>query len=80
LDGLREIIERHGAAPKNNDPDPGDIDYEFFHEACRNERVIEGILRYLIEYFPNAVRDADGYVSSEEERVGGCTPLHRIFA
>jgi ankyrin repeat protein len=72
LDGLREIIERHGAAPKL------DIDYKFFHAACDNERLTEGILRYLLEYFPNAVRNADGYVSNGEERVGGCTPLHVI--
>ncbi len=76
LDGLPEIIERLGAAaPKNNDPN---IDYKFFHAACDNERITEGILRYLLEYFPNAIRDTDGYVSNGEERVGGCTPINII--
>lgn len=65
-DGLREIMERHGRAP-NNDPS---IDYEFFHRACRNERVTEGILRYLIEHFPNAVRAIGGI---------GQLPIHSLF-
>ena len=30
--------------------------YGFFREACDNERVTEGIIRYLLEYFPNAAR------------------------
>jgi ankyrin repeat protein len=51
LDGLRAIIEKHGI---NNHPN---IDYDFFHGACHNERVSEGILRCLLEYFPNAARD-----------------------
>ena len=62
-DGLRGIIERHGVAPKNND----NIDYEFFRQSCDNERLTEGIIRCLLEYFPNAVRHAD------EE---GQLPLH----
>ena len=77
-DGLRAIFEGHGVAPNNNDPN---ISYEFFHEACLNKKVTEGILRYLLEYsyFPHAVRYADGYISDEtEEKVGGCTPLHSI--
>ncbi len=53
-DGLRAIIERHGAAPNINDININN--YAFFHEVCINERVTEGILRYLLEYFPNAVR------------------------
>ena len=52
LDGLCEIIERHGVAPKNN----GITNYEFFRQTCLNERLTEEILRYLLEYFPNAVR------------------------
>ncbi len=68
-DGLCEIIiEKHGIiAPKNNDANINN--YEFFHEACRNERSTEGILRYLLDNFPNAVRDDD------EE---GLLPLHII--
>jgi ankyrin repeat protein len=74
-DGLHEIIERHGCAPNNDDPN---INYEFFHEACRNEKVTEGILRCLLEYFPNAAKNTDGCVFNGEENVGGCTPLHII--
>jgi ankyrin repeat protein len=66
-DGLHEIIERHCAAPDHDDPN---IDYEFFRQACRNEKVTEEILRYLLEYFPNAIRYAD-------ER--GQLPLHHII-
>ena len=65
-DGVRAIIERHGAAPNNNDPS---IDYKFFHSACDNESVTEGILRCLVEYFPNAVK-----AIGEEGR----SPLHSI--
>ncbi len=57
LDGLRGIIERHGAAPNNNDNDSS-IDYKFFYHVCDNERLTKEILRYLVEYFPNAVRYA----------------------
>jgi ankyrin repeat protein len=63
---LREIIGRHGDAPKNIDTS---IDYEFFLEACDNEKVTEGILRCLLEYFPTDVRDDD------EE---GNLPIHLI--
>ena len=65
-DGLRGIIERHGCAAKIDDPS---IDYDFFHEACINERVTEGIIRCLLEYFPNAVRHAGAE---------GQLPLHNI--
>src|SRR6056300_1652927 len=65
LDGLCEIIE-HGCTPNN---DPNINNYEFFHEACDNEKVTEGILRCLLEYFPTDVRD------DEEE---GNLPLHLI--
>ncbi len=65
-DGLRGIIEGLEFATNNNDPG---IDYKFFHEACRNERVTEAILRYLLHYFPNAAKciDANGFI-----------PLHRV--
>jgi ankyrin repeat protein len=52
-DGLRAIIEEHGVAP-NSSIDPNKN--IFFIAACSNERVTEGILRYLLEYFPNAAR------------------------
>ncbi len=67
-DGLREIIERHNWAPINNDPNI--TNYKFFHWACYNERVTEGILRCLLEYFPNAVRHAGE---------GGTLPLHTML-
>ncbi len=68
LDGLREIIERH---QNQNIDDPCiDNNYKFFfHEACYNERLTEGILRCLIKYFPNAARYADNF---------GRLPLHRV--
>ena len=63
-DGIRAIIERHGVAPNNSTIN----NYDFFHEACRNERVTEGIIRCLLDYFPDAVRNI------EEQR--GRLPLH----
>ncbi len=48
--GLREIIQRHNWTPNN----PSVQSYKFFLLTCRNERVTEGILRYLLEYFPGA--------------------------
>jgi ankyrin repeat protein len=68
VDGLREIIERHGVAPNN----PNITDYNFFHQACRNETVTEGILRYLLGHFPNAVRDVEDNDFFEQ------LPLHNI--
>jgi ankyrin repeat protein len=65
-DGLRKIFERHGFmllspyTPKINN-------YDFFFEACYNERVTEGIIRYILEYFPDASSAADDI---------GYTPLH----
>ena len=60
--GLREIILDTYCNLTNN------IDnYNFFFLACRNERVTEGILRCLLEYFPNAA----GATHSS-----GITPLH----
>ena len=78
-DGLREIIERHNwtpnreiierhDAPDNDDPSINS-DHAFFLQVCRNEKVTEGILRYLLEYFPNAVRHAGA---------AGRLPLHII--
>jgi ankyrin repeat protein len=62
-DGLREIIDRHGFAP--NQPDIQS--YDFFWEACCNERVTDGIIRCLLEYFPGTASATDH---------DGPTPLH----
>ena len=70
-DGLREIIGRHGVAP-NNDPN---ISYDFFFLACRNERVTEGILQFLLDYFPYAAKATD---DDAIDYCGGL-PLHFIF-
>eukprot|EP00984_Skeletonema_dohrnii_P011724 scaffold4702_cov111-Skeletonema_dohrnii-CCMP3373.AAC.1 len=64
-DGLREFIEQHGLTPK-----VVVSDYDFFLEACNNERVNEGIIRRLLEYFPDAAR---AVVSDD-----GLSPLHYI--
>jgi ankyrin repeat protein len=55
--GLSERIER--LTP---------IGYKFFLAACRNEKVTEGIIRCLLEYFPDA--------ASATDNDSGCTPLH----
>lgn len=71
--GLRELFEQHGYLPN------ADFDYnahmlaggdEFFHNACLNERVSEGVLRCLLEYFPGAA-----IIRSTSS---GETPLHCI--
>ena len=64
-DGLREIIERHKCAPNNKDIQS----YDFFHKACDNERVTDGIIRCLLEYFPDAASATDE---------DGETPLHLV--
>jgi ankyrin repeat protein len=64
-DGLREIIiERYGA-PKHQNI----TNYGFFHVACLKDRVTEGILRLLLDHFP----DAASYISGR-----GKTPLHQM--
>ncbi len=70
--GLRELFERHGFVPNT------DFDYnahmlagdEFFHNACLNERVSEGLLQCLLEYFPGAA-----IIRSTSS---GETPLHYL--
>jgi ankyrin repeat protein len=63
-DGLREIIfERHECASNRNP----NIDYKFFHAACHNEKVTEGVIQCLVEYFPDSAGATDN---------NGCTPLH----
>ena len=67
-DGLQAIIEKHGLSSFNrNGPH---INYKFFHEACHNAKSTEGIIRYLFEHFPRAVRHVDEV---------GRLPLHNIF-
>lgn len=53
---MREIIDRYVCAPNERNLRIDYDNYEFFFRACKNKRVTEGILRYLIEYFPDAVR------------------------
>ena len=62
--GLREMFQRHGLTPnKNRLSDYFDV----FFDACDNERVNEGIIRCLLEYFPDAAKATD---------VDGWSPLH----
>ncbi len=65
-DGLRDIIERHELTPQTNIDVPR---YDFFRFACRNEGVTEGIIRCLLEYFPDAAKATDN---------DGQTPLHFV--
>eukprot|EP00573_Skeletonema_grethae_P002168 CAMPEP_0201689344 /NCGR_PEP_ID=MMETSP0578-20130828/2957_1 /ASSEMBLY_ACC=CAM_ASM_000663 /TAXON_ID=267565 /ORGANISM="Skeletonema grethea, Strain CCMP 1804" /LENGTH=271 /DNA_ID=CAMNT_0048173959 /DNA_START=26 /DNA_END=837 /DNA_ORIENTATION=- len=60
-DGLREIIDRHGLT-QNNILGDG-----MFLRACRNERVTEGGIRCLLEYFPGVARTTTEH---------GLSPLH----
>ena len=55
-EGLRDIFERFGLSPNNN---RHVSNYKFFLEACLNERVTEGIIQCLLEYFPAAVMASD---------------------
>eukprot|EP00985_Skeletonema_marinoi_P011264 scaffold5334_cov74-Skeletonema_marinoi.AAC.2 len=48
---LREFMTRHGLTPNNNSTIR---DNKFFLRACCNERVTEGIIHCLLEYFPAA--------------------------
>ena len=56
-EGIHEIIEYHKESTSDNNHEVSD--YGFFHWACYNENVTEGIIRCLLEYFPAAVNDAD---------------------
>jgi ankyrin repeat protein len=67
-DGLSEkfanLFERHGiSVPEYLNYG----DYFFFVEACHNEKVTEGIIRFILEYFSGAANWADG---------DGRLPLH----
>ena len=67
VDGLRAIFQLYGCDCASN---KSHVDnYDFFIVACQNERVTEGILRYLLEYFPDAVNATTSM---------GMTPLHMI--
>ena len=60
-DGIHKILKRHKII--RSEPLK---DYNFFFEACGNERNNEGIIRCLLKYFPEAVNANDH----------GRTPLH----
>ena len=56
VEGLHEIIDRYGWTPNNTHHIN---DYGFFLAACENERVTEGIIKCLLEYFPHATGATD---------------------
>ena len=56
-EGLRTLIARHRLTPHDNHNLLSD--YKFFHAACKNERVTEGIIQCLLEYFPDAASAID---------------------
>ena len=62
--GLRELFERHDLTPGNQNRLSN---YHFIFHACRNERVTEGIIQCLLEYFPAAASATTEY---------GWSPLH----
>ena len=62
-EGLRAIIERNGLTPNSHHVK----DYHFFIAACQNSRVTEGIIQYLLEHFPAAIRATNN---------NGSPPLH----
>ena len=64
-DGLLNLFDQLRLTPGNHNRLSN---YEFFRRACHNERVTEGIIRLLLEYFPDAV-SANTYTD-------GLTPLH----
>ena len=63
-EGLREIIDRRGLTHNHYFSD-----YTIIRAACQNKRVTEGIIRCLIEYFPDTI-------SATDEIGNGLTPLH----
>ena len=59
-EGLREIIGRHGLTPM---PNKNNLTHDFFHDACNNKRVTEGIIQCLLEYFSaTSLRSRDALV------------------
>jgi ankyrin repeat protein len=53
--GLRELIARHGLT-QNNQNRLSNY-FSVFYEACNNERVTEGIIQLLLDYFPHTASD-----------------------
>ena len=68
-EGLREIFEGHKLlTPNENNHYHDNMGiYQFFRDVCANERVTDGMIRCLLEYFPDSIRDTD-YL--------GRSPLH----
>eukprot|EP00984_Skeletonema_dohrnii_P030063 scaffold21178_cov98-Skeletonema_dohrnii-CCMP3373.AAC.3 len=62
-EGLHEIIDQHDLTHNNHHVS----DYKFFFQACINNRVNEGIIQCLLEYFPAAASATDQ---------DGSSPLH----
>ena len=58
------MIARHGLTPGNHYRLTNTI---LFHFTCNNEKVTEGIIQCLLEYFPDAASSVDGH---------GNFPLH----
>ena len=63
-----EVLRQIDLSPHNNSFNHV-RNYQFFHAACNNERVNEGIIGYLLHYFPDAPRTVDRH---------GETPLHLL--
>eukprot|EP00984_Skeletonema_dohrnii_P010500 scaffold4095_cov82-Skeletonema_dohrnii-CCMP3373.AAC.3 len=63
-EGVRQIFERNESTPNKNHHVS---DYRFFFKACRNRRVTEGIIRFLLEQFPATISATDD---------DGSSPLH----
>ena len=51
-ESIREIIESHKESTPDNNHEV--CDYDFFRAACHNEKVTEGIIGCLLEYYPDA--------------------------
>ena len=63
-EGLRELFERHGVTPNNNEV-PGCE--KVFFKLCFDGKITEGIIRCFLQYFPAAAN----FISQN-----GLTPLH----
>ena len=61
-EGIHQIIERYKESTPDNNYQVGD--HQFFRAACSNEKVTEGIIQCLLEYFPAAANypDDDGFL------------------
>ena len=56
-EGIHEIIQSHKESSSDNNHEVSD--HQFFRVACSNERVNEGIIRCLLEYYPDAALIVD---------------------